>query len=506
MKMENIAKKKIESFVGLTDIFLNEVEPTSNGDGFTHSPQGFKYNLYNGSGVISLAGDEDNIRGKRTNLNIYDESGFITENYAVTTEGFCLQNANFKMGGDVDTRLEPEMLPNQLLYCSSASSEDSYFYKVYREYSKKMLAGSNEHFVADLDCEVIIGATNHGVQLPVPLLSREKVEQALKVNKEKAMREYYNNFASDGGANQPIKRAVVLKNSKVYRPILGNEDNKNHRFIFAYDPARSYDNSVVVVAELFYDAQIGLKAKVCNCVSLADIGKKKKTPMRTPEQIDHIKQMFLDYNGTGFGDYENIEKILIDSGSGGAGVTIGDYFMEEWKDKDGHTHSGLIDLVEQKDYESAYPTNIDKLMLVSPNKYKTAIFDALVEMIGIGAIEFTSDYDNKGYLQIENVIESDTGKKDDDIVEYKKVKLNMEEEFALSSLDLLKEELFNVYRFDNGNTHNYNLPRDKRNDKDGHLDRAYALGLIAWYLQKLRSKDMVSQEVKKSDLMDYCLF
>lgn len=64
MKMENIAKKKIESFVGLTDIFLNEVEPTSNGDGFTHSPQGFKYNLYNGSGVISLAGDEDNIRGK----------------------------------------------------------------------------------------------------------------------------------------------------------------------------------------------------------------------------------------------------------------------------------------------------------------------------------------------------------------------------------------------------------------------------------------------------------
>ena len=100
--MENIAKKKIESFAGLTDVFINEVVPSNNGDGFTHSPQGFKYELFNGSGVISLAGAEDNIRGKRSNLNIYDESGFISENYAVTTEAFCLQDADFKLGKDLD--------------------------------------------------------------------------------------------------------------------------------------------------------------------------------------------------------------------------------------------------------------------------------------------------------------------------------------------------------------------------------------------------------------------
>ena len=115
-------------------------------------------------------------------------NGFISENYAVTTEAFCLQDADFKLGKDLDASLEPQTIPNQLLYCSSASGEDSYFYKAYKEYSKMMFAGSNNHFVADIDCEVVIGATNHGVQLPVPLLSREKVEQALKVNKEKAMR------------------------------------------------------------------------------------------------------------------------------------------------------------------------------------------------------------------------------------------------------------------------------------------------------------------------------
>jgi len=64
LKMENIAKKQIESFTGLTDIFLGEVVKSSNHDGFVHSPQGFRFNLYNGSKITSLSGEENNIRGK----------------------------------------------------------------------------------------------------------------------------------------------------------------------------------------------------------------------------------------------------------------------------------------------------------------------------------------------------------------------------------------------------------------------------------------------------------
>ena len=64
-KMEKIAKKQIESFTGLTDFYLGEVVTGSNTDGFTLSPAGFRFQLYNGSRNPSLSGMEDNIRGKK---------------------------------------------------------------------------------------------------------------------------------------------------------------------------------------------------------------------------------------------------------------------------------------------------------------------------------------------------------------------------------------------------------------------------------------------------------
>ena len=44
---------------------MGEIVPSgSGGDGFTHSPQGFKFTLYNNSNVTSLSGAEDNLRGR----------------------------------------------------------------------------------------------------------------------------------------------------------------------------------------------------------------------------------------------------------------------------------------------------------------------------------------------------------------------------------------------------------------------------------------------------------
>ena len=80
MKMEAIAKKQIESFTGLTDIFLGEVSSSvANHDGFIHNPSGFYCRLYNNSKTTTVSGDENSVRGKRSNLNIYDESGFVSE-------------------------------------------------------------------------------------------------------------------------------------------------------------------------------------------------------------------------------------------------------------------------------------------------------------------------------------------------------------------------------------------------------------------------------------------
>ena len=472
LKMEKIAKRQIESFTGLTDIYFNEiVKSASNSDGFTHSPQGFKYELYNGSRVISLSGEENNIRGKRSNLNVYDESGWVTENYAVTTGAFCLQNADFKLGKNLDMELLPKNIPNQLLFCSSASSVDSYFYSIYKEWSKMMFAGSKNHFVADLDCEVIINATNHGKKLYVPLLTIDKVDDAMRQNKEKALREYYNQFTVEGGNNQPIKRAEIIKNSTVRVPVLCNDTGENRRFVMAYDPARSYDNSVVTVGEIIYDEEVGYKLRLQNCVSLVDIGKKKKTPMRTPEQVDHVKQMILDYNGKGFADYENIDCLMIDSGSGGAGVNIADYFMEDWVDNQGHKHKGMIDKVESEEYVRKFPNALDKIKLVSPKKYRTEMYDAMIEMLNLGLIEFTDTYDNKGFILVPKYIDKDN-------VEYNKINLDGDEEMALRNIDLAKEEMIQTYRFDSSNGgYRYDLPSDKKSIM--HDDRAYTISMLS---------------------------
>lgn len=490
MKMEKIAKKQIESFTGLTDIFFNEVvKSASNSDGFTHSPQGFKFELYNGSKVVSLSGVEDSNRGKRSNLNIYDESGWITENYAVTTSAFCLQNADFKLGKDVDTELLAKNIPNQIIYCSSASSVDSYFYSKYREYSKMMLAGNRNYFVADLDCDVIINATNHGKKLYVPLLTKDKVDDAMRTNREKALREYYNQFTTEGGSNQPIKRSAIFANSSIRMPVLCNDTNEYRRFVLAYDPARSYDNSVVNVGEIIETEEVGLKLRLQNCVSLFDIGKKNKTPMRTPEQIDYIKDMLLNYNGSGFADYENIECLMIDSGSGGAGVNIADYFMEDWIDKKGYKHKGLIDKVESADYVHKFPNAIDKLRLISPKKYRTEMVDALIEMLNLGLVEFTENYDNKGHILLPINV--------DDEIHYEKKDLSFEEELALKNIDLTKEEMVQIYRFDGNNgAYRYDLPANKKNIM--HDDRFYTLCMLCWYLRELRRENIKNKKPERN--------
>ncbi len=506
LKMEAIAKQQIESFCGLTNIFLGEVASNQVGhDGFIHSPQGFKCKLYNNSQVTTVSGEEDSIRGKRSNLNLYDESGWLSENYISTTKAFCTQDSSFKLGGDVDTNLLPDNIPNQLLFCSSASGVDSQFFKNYKEWSKLMFAGSKDHFVADLNCEVVIGATLNGKKLNIPLLSRSKVDDELRNNNEKALREYFNKFDSDGGKQQPIKRATIIKNSKIRKPLLCNEGNIRRHIVIAYDPAHDYDNSAVSVGEYIYDEQVGWKLIIQNCLTLMDVGKKNNKMMRTPEQVDYIKQMILDYNGKGFADYENIDYFMIDEGSGGGGNLIPDYFMEDWKDKNGISHRGLIDFEKKPEFKSSYPNAVDKLRMISPKKYRTEMYDDLIELLNLGLIEFTDTYDMKGYLNVQvegkeiEEKDEDTGeKKKVKSIEYEKYKLSWDEELALKQIDIAKEELIATRRLGDNINYKYDLPPDKKNKM--HDDRSYTFAMLAWHLKNLRREGIIS---KKSDIVDW---
>lgn len=488
-KIEKIAKREIASFTGLTDVFLNEtVKSTANTDGFTHNPSSFEYNLYNGSAVNSLNGAINNIRSKRSNCNFYDESGFAPDELFTASEPFCTQNSDFRLGGNVDVTLFPKQFPNQLIYASSASSIDTYFYKKYSEFSKKMFLGDSRYFVADINSDVVINATYNGKLYPVPLLTQEVIDQKMHENKEKAMREYKNIFTTEGGNDQIIKRASIIRNSELRVPLLCNNGN-NNKFGIAYDPARSYDNSVALVGEYYWDDLVGYKMNLVNAVSFVDVAKKKRTPMRTPEQVVLTKQMILDYNGKNAADYENIEVFQIDAGAGGGGVNIADYFMEDWEDKKKIKHRGLIDKIESSDYISKFPNAVDKLKLLSPQKYKKQMFEALIEMMNLDLISFPETYDGKGYLTIDDTEGNE--------IKSKIYTLSFEEEMALIQLDLAKEELVNIYRFESSNGNcRYDLPPDKQNKMND--DRAYAIAMLAWYLQELRRKNITQKKTNNN--------
>lgn len=487
MKIEKIAKQRIESTKSLKDIFRNEVVTSpANQDGFTHNPASFHTMSYNGSEIFTLNGNPDNNRSKRATLVFFDEAGFSSDEIVLISEAFATQDSNFATSVDEGFNLDTQRKksPTQLIYASSASDVDTIFFKRYKEFAKKMFLGDNRYFVADIPCDIPLNPLLDGEPHP-PLLKKEQVENAMKSNREKAMREYYNRFTTDGGDSQVFKRGVIARNSTNQLPQLFNKTNKE-KFVLAFDPARSYDNSICSVMKVINDPNIGWYGEISNVVSMVDLEKKKKTPMKTPDQINYFKQMLLNYNGKA-PDYENILAVMFDSGAGGGGISaFADNLLDEWVDSNGTVHKGLIDLEheEYKDYASKYPNAVNKLKLISPKKYKKQMVEELKELLDLDLIKFTKEYDGKGYINL--IIDND---KERNIKEHH---LTIEEEIALMNIDLLKEETVAIHRFksSNGNV-SYELPKDKEN-KIGD-DRFYTLLMLAHFLYELRRENITTK-------------
>lgn len=529
-KIVSIAKNEIESFTGLTDVFRNEVVINmTNNDGFIRNPAGFTYRLYNGSFVKTLNSNVNAKRGKRAEAVCFDESGFLDEEVFQVIEPYTAQDKNFKMGGSVNVTTLPKELPNQLLYTSSASTTDSYFYKKYKEYSKAMIWGSKDHFVADINCEIMFNATYRGKIYPASLLTKEKVDNAMRENKEKALREYYNIFTSDGGADAIFKRSMIVKNSTIRPPIMFN-DTKDRLFALAYDPARSMDNSFVLVGEYYKDSSDNWRMRIANGINFMDLSKKNKTPMRTPEQVKKLKQLILDYNGDGVDDYTNISNIFIDAGSGGAGVNIADYLMEDWYEE-GHEgeqkylHRGLIDKEQSSDYVKKFPNAVDKIKLLPSTMYKSIIYEAAIEMMRLDLIDFTAEYDNKGYLTMLDIDEKEMAKaKKDLIAKYKDksmsngeldrlveeelqernlastkiYKLSPDEELGLVQIDSLKEEMVNMVRKKReSGKDGFELSTEKQNKL--HDDRSYCFSMLCYGLSELRREHIKNKKRPKKE-------
>ena len=526
-KLEQIANDNIDEMRGSTGyIFKQEVEiNNAAGDGFSHGSNGFKYTLYNGSMTQTLNSNIDRKRGKRGSV-IFDECGFLSAEMLKVYGAFAAVNKNFASGKDRDGRsLDPIRLktialnlPNQKFYISSASDTDTEFYRLYRLFSKKQLIGDRDYCVIQVDCEVVLQPTIHG-EVVNALLSRSTIESEMQTNPEKARREYYCQFTSDAGEAAIIKRGTIARNSETRVPLLYNDTNKR-KFVIAYDPARSRDNSIILVMEIYLDENSNeYKGRIVNCVNLIDIGKKRKTPMQTPDQVKYLKELILAYNGD-VPDYENIEAIMIDAGSGGGGVNIADYLMEDWVDDRGRTHRGLIDREYSADYVGKYPNAVDKIRLMSPTQFKSMMCEALIEMMNMDLISFTSDYDHKGYLTIfetdekelnkeKKKIEEELRKKkvsEDEIplkvqellkeascVKTKMVKLDPYQEIALSNIDALKEEMVNIVRKKReSGKDSFDLITEKANKL--HDDRFYCACLAAYWLSEKRRENITSRK------------
>ena len=525
-KLEQIANDNIDEMKGSTGyIFKQEVEiKNAAGDGFSHGSDGFKYSLYNGSFTQTLNSNIDKKRGKRGSV-IFDECGFLSDEMLKVYGAFAAVNKNFASGKDRDGHsLDPIRLrtfainlPNQKFYISSASDTSTEFYRLYREFAKKQIIGDRDYCVIQVDCEMVLKPTIRG-EVVNALLTRSTIETEMRTNPEKARREYYCEFTSDAGNEAIIRRGVITRNSETRVPLLYN-DTSDKKFVICYDPARSRDNSIITVMEIYLDESGEYKGRIVNCVNMIDISNKRRAPMQTPDQVDYLRQIILDYNG-GASEYVNIEAVLIDAGAGGAGKVIADMLMQDWVDSKGKTHHGLIDKeLDQQlgtGYSRKYPNAIDKVKLMEPSKYKSIMYESAIEMTNNNHINFTADYDNKGHLTLFEADDAETAKvkkeienrlkkegvseeervvrlreemKKSAVVKSKIVKLDPYQEIALSNIDALKEELVNMRRIkrDSGKDSFELIP-----EKAGklHDDRAYTYVMCCFHLHEKRMSNI----------------
>lgn len=534
--LERIANDGIDEMRNSTGyIFKQEVEiNNAAGDGFSHGNNGFKYSLYNGSFTQTLNSNIDKKRGMRGNV-IFDECGFLSEEMLEVYGAFAAVNKGFASGKDrngkmIDTvrlRTFATNIPNQKFYISSASSTDTKFYRLYREFAKRQLMGDRDYCVIQVPCDVVLRPTIHG-EVVNALLKKSDIETAVRTNPEKARREYYCEFTSDAGNEAIIRRGVITRNSETRVPLLYN-DTKKKKFVICYDPARSRDNSIITVMEIYEDDNGEYRGSVVNCINMVDISNKRRAPMQTPDQVDYLRQVILDYNGDALG-YSNIEAVMIDAGAGGAGKVIADMLMQDWVDSKGKNHNGLIDKELDRQlgtgYSKKYPNAVDKVKLIEPSKFKSIMYECAIEVTNSDLVDFTAEYDNKGYLTIFQADDAETSKakkeiedrlkkeklsdeefairmreelKKSAVVKTKMVKLDPYQEIALANIDALKEELVNMRRIkrDSGKDSFELIP-----EKEGklHDDRAYTYIMCCFHLHEKRLSNIRNK--KKTNTTD----
>ena len=392
---------------------------------------------------------------KRATVIFFDEAAFCSDEILAIAKAFGAQDTDFKtsIGEDYDPRKRPKQVPIQTIYASSQDSMDSVFYKNYKDFAKEMIAGNRDYFVCDMPCTTAITVFMNGKQYQ-PLLSQETVDAALRENRDKALREYFNQPSMDGGAAQIIKWGAVRRNERLIVPYA--EWKPENKIVLAFDPARTNDNSILTVMNLYEDPDYGFCGDIINCVNFVDTASRKKFKLDSNRQVALLRNHLALYNGDN-PDYEYIDSIYLDGGSGGGGVSAyADRLLEDWVDAKGVQHRGLIDKTNElyEGYGKLYPNAVDKLRLIDPRKYRTQMVEEFIELFNLGVIRLPNEYSGQEFLRIplEN---------GDDEIYY----LSQDEKLSLNQIDLLKTEVTSIHKMTNPEKTSvrYALPKEKEN-------------------------------------------
>lgn len=484
------------SFRGLKDIPSYEtVKNSSCKTGFSHNPAGFEVSFYNGSSIQTLNSKPDSARSRRATLVFFDEAAFCSEELILVCEAFATQNTSFTTSVDADynPELEATKVPTQLIYASSQDTMDTRFYSQYKECAKQMLAGNRDYFCADMICDTAIQVYLDGKPY-TPLLTQEKVDAALQQNEYKALREYYNQPTRDGGVNQIIKWNTIRKNEELYVPYI--DWRPNNRIVLAFDPARTNDNSIITAMNLEDNPELGLCGRIVSCQNLVDTSSKNKIKLDSNRQLEALRETLLAYNGDN-PDYEYIDSLYIDAGAGGGGVVAyADGLLNDWTDKHGKTHAGLIDKTNElyQGYSKRYPNAIDKLRVINPKKYRTIMIEELIELMDLGVIKLPIEYSGQEFLRF---LKDEVQKGEQEFDTYY---LSMEEKQNFSQIDMLKIELASIHEHHNTDktSKTYALAKDKENRL--HDDRFYTIALLAHRLYELRRGSQFNKEKPRKDI------
>lgn len=459
-----------ESIASLKDIVQYEiVTNASNKEGFKHSPDSYQVSFFNGSTIYTLNSTPDNVRGKRSSVIFFDEAAFCSEELLAIAKAFGAQESNFQTSTDEKYNIKhrPKQIPLQVVYASSQDTTDTTFYKNYKDFAKEMIAGNRDYFVCDMPCTTAIEVYMRGEPY-APLLSQSTVDAAIRENKPKALREYYNQPSLDGGVSQIIKWGTVRRNEKIIIPYA--EWKPTNRIIMAFDPARTNDNSILGVMNLYDDPELGLCGDVINFVNFIDTASRNKYKLDVNRQIALLRQYIATYNGDN-PDYEYIDMILLDAGAGGGGQLYGDLLLNDWYDSRGRKHYGLIDKSNDlyDGYTKTYRDAVDKIRLINPRALRTQMVEEFIELFNLGVIKLPMEYSGQDFIRVP-IPDSEKPKRhgkqqEDDSTDDKLYYLSQEEKLSLAQIDLMKTEITSIHKFTNPDNTSvrYSLPKEKEN-------------------------------------------